>query len=1217
MQLTDGKDLYKTVLRAPIGICILDASTLVAEIVNDKFLEVAGKPYEAIFGRFYWDAFAEARSYYEAALTEVVQTGEAYYADEVELMLIRHGREETIFVTFVYSPIEDDAGKVSKIAVWVLENTKQVTERQRVNTARALVQTERDRLSRFFLQAPAGICILDGPELVFELVNPNYQALFPGRELLGKPLLEAVPEVRDQPIWEVLQEVYRSGETYEGNELLIPLAGTDGGPVEDRYFNFIYQARLDENQQPDGIMVFVIEVTRMINVQQDLDRQKRIYETITSGTPDLMYVWDLNYQFTYANSALLTMWGKTWENAIGKTLLENGYEPWHAEMHEREIDQIKATKQPVRGEVSFPHAVLGKRVYDYILTPVLNAHGEVEAVAGTTRDITERKQWEESLAQTSEELQSVNEEMAATNEELAASNEELTATNEELATVNRQLLEARQQIEESETALRLAINAANFGTWFIHSVTREFITDARLKELFGYAPEEELSIEGALAQITEEYRGFVADKLENAIYNNGDYDVTYPVIGLHDNRLRWLRAIGNLKADPSGAFSAFTGVVMDITEQYLAGKQVARAEESLRMAVDAAGLGTYYINVIDRIFYPSAKLKEFFGFGPEEDVPYGAAINQIHPDYRQTAADLVEAAITRGITFDLEYPIIAHKDGRIRWVRGIGTVQQDEQGVNRYFTGVLHEITERKLAEQEQGDYTKELRTVNEEMAASNEELLTTNEELTAMQQRLEVINQELAASTSRLRMAIESTNLGTWDYDPRSGALYWSKECRDIYGIPADQPVTFAVFSQHLHGEDRSWVEAAIKQAIDPIKGGHYDLTFRIIRFDNRESRWVKVNGSVYFDSGVASRFIGTVLDITDIKDAEEKSAKLAAIIQSSDDAIISKTLDSIITSWNAGAQRIFGYEEAEMIGESIYKLIPGDRLEEEPMILRRLSAGERIQHFETKRQTKDGRLIDVSLTISPVKDLQGNIIGLSKIARDITEKKLDETRKSDFIGMVSHELKTPLTSLSALLQVANRKLQDSPDKFLADAMEKSNIQVRRMTAMINGFLNISRLESGKIHIERQTFDLEILISDMISEARLTVSSHAIQFSSCGPLEVQADRDKIGSVISNFISNGVKYSPKGKNIEVACQMKDDQAIVSVKDEGMGIKPEDLGKIFDRYYRVETAHTRHIAGFGIGLYLSSEIIERHGGRVWAESESGVGSTFYFSLPLNP
>jgi PAS domain S-box-containing protein len=886
------------------------------QLYNDAFRPINGETkHPQALGGSARDTYAEIWPTIGPMFGDVM-AGQTHGFPNFKVPLDRNGYLEDCYFDFSYSPVADADGEIQGVLVVCVETTAKVNAAAEAEKNRLAVSAERDRLNRFFMQAPTGICILDGPELVFELVNPNYQALFPGRELLGKALLEAIPEVRDQPIWGVLQQVYRSGETYEGNELLIPLARTDGGPVEDRYFNFIYQARLDEQQRPDGIMVFVIEVTGMINVQHDLDRQKRIYETITSNTPDLMYVWDLDYRFTYANSALLAMWGKTRENAIGKTLLENGYEPWHAEMHEREIDQVKATKQPVRGEVSFPHAVLGRRVYDYILTPVLNAQGEVEAVAGTTRDITDRKLWEEKLAQASEELQVTNEEMAATNEEMAASNEELTTTNEELITI----------------------------------------------------------------------------------------------------------------------------------------------------------------------------------------------------------------------------------------------------------------------------------------------------------QQRLEDSNRELVASGDRLRMAIESTNLGTWDYDPRSGELYWSPECRDIYGIPAGQPETFAVFSEHLHGEDRSWVEAAIQQAIDPIKGGHYDLTFRIIRFDNRESRWVKVNGSVYFDNGVASRFIGTVLDITDIKDAEEKSAKLAAIIQSSDDAIISKTLDSIITSWNAGAQRIFGYEESEMIGESIYKLIPQDRLEEEPMILGRLSAGERVEHFETKRQTKDGRLIDVSLTISPVKDPQGNIIGLSKIARDITEKKLDETRKNDFIGMVSHELKTPLTSLSALLQVANLKLKKSPDQFLTDAMEKSNVQVRRMTAMINGFLNISRLESGKIQIEQQPFDMETLISDMISEAKLTVSTHLISFIPCGPVEVNADRDKIGSVLSNLISNAVKYSPKGKNIEVACQANDDSVIVSVKDEGMGIKPDDLAKIFDRYYRVETTHTRHISGFGIGLYLSAEIIRGHGGRVWAESESGVGSVFYFSLP---
>ncbi|RWY48159.1 PAS domain S-box protein [Mucilaginibacter gilvus] len=650
------------------------------------------------------------------------------------------------------------------------------------------------------------------------------------------------------------------------------------------------------------------------------EQQKRLYETITAGTPDLMYVFGLDYRFTYANAALLTMWGKTWDNAVGKGLRENGYEEWHAAMHEREIDQVRATKQSVRGEVSFPHATLGRRVYDYILTPVLDENGEVEAVAGTTRDVTERKQWEQALAQSSEELQSINEEMASSNEELASTNEELSASNDELGSLNRQLLAARQKIEEGEVALRLAINAANFGTWFIHSVTREFIVDTRLKELFGYYPEESLSIEQALAQITEEYRGYVANKLENAIYHNGDYDVTYPVIGLHDNQLRWLRAIGNLKADPSGAFSAFTGVVMDITDQYLAAVKVERAEEGLRMAVDAAGLGTYFINATDRVLSASPTLKEFFGFKPDEEVPYEAVINQIHQDYRQKVAEMVEVAFTKGQRFDMEYPVIGYHDGATRWVRGIGTMLNYDG--KDFFTGVLH-----------------------------------------------------------------------------------------------------------------------------------------------------------------------------------------------------------------------------------------------------------------------------------------------------DITERKRDEMRKNDFIGMVSHELKTPLTSLNAIIQVTNAKLQTSDDQFLAGAMAKANAQVKRMSTMINGFLNISRLESGKILIEKSRFNIQELVGEIAEEMKLSVNSHHISLPQCASTEVYADRDKINSVVSNLISNAVKYSPKDTTIQISCTIKQKELIVSVRDEGIGIKPSDAVKIFDRYYRVESSNTRHISGFGIGLYLSAEIVERHGGKIWLESEPDKGSTFYFSLPL--
>lgn len=238
-----------------------------------------------------------------------------------------------------------------------------------------------------------------------------------------------------------------------------------------------------------------------------------------------------------------------------------------------------------------------------------------------------------------------------------------------------------------------------------------------------------------------------------------------------------------------------------------------------------------------------------------------------------------------------------------------------------------------------------------------------------------------------------------------------------------------------------------------------------------------------------------------------------------------------------------------------------------------------------------------------------------ISGLVIDITDEKLKDMRKSGFIGMASHELKTPLTSLSAIIQVAGLKLKDSEDVFLKGAMERANNQVKRMTAMINGFLNISRLESGKLIIDKETFDLEALMRDIADEISLTATNHEIELDLCGYLGIRADRDKIGSVISNLLSNAVKYSPPGTTIQLRCRIEGKYVQISVRDEGMGIDAIDIKRLFDRYYRVESSRTKHISGFGIGLYLCSEIIKQHGGKIWAESILGQGSTFYFTLPL--
>jgi len=233
-----------------------------------------------------------------------------------------------------------------------------------------------------------------------------------------------------------------------------------------------------------------------------------------------------------------------------------------------------------------------------------------------------------------------------------------------------------------------------------------------------------------------------------------------------------------------------------------------------------------------------------------------------------------------------------------------------------------------------------------------------------------------------------------------------------------------------------------------------------------------------------------------------------------------------------------------------------------------------------------------------------------------DITESKRDEIRKNDFIAMASHELKTPLTSLKAYVQLLETKLAGSPDPFVKTALLKAGNQINKMTGLIHSFLDLSKLEPGKLQLKRTVFDINKLIEESINDSRMITSSHALMFKPQGIINVNADREKIGQVISNFISNAIKYSPKGSTVAFSTEVVDGNCVdVSVTDEGIGIKPRDQEKIFQRFYRVDDEDKKHISGFGIGLYLSSEIIQRHKGKIWVKSTFGKGTSFYFSLPL--
>lgn len=268
----------------------------------------------------------------------------------------------------------------------------------------------------------------------------------------------------------------------------------------------------------------------------------------------------------------------------------------------------------------------------------------------------------------------------------------------------------------------------------------------------------------------------------------------------------------------------------------------------------------------------------------------------------------------------------------------------------------------------------------------------------------------------------------------------------------------------------------------------------------------------------------------------------------------------------------------------------------------------------YEVRILWPDGSLHWIRTQGSVIKDINQKPVRILGTILDITESKRDEIRKNDFIAMASHELKTPLTTIKAYLQLLAKKLSSSNDAFVNNALHKAGYQINKMADLVHGFLDLSKLESGKLQLRLQPFDLNQLIAEVVNEILNTNAGDKIVFDPDGDLQVKADREKIAQVVNNFLSNAIKYSDRGSVIKVFSGKTADGVIVSVTDEGIGIKPKDQERLFQRFYRVESEKMKNISGFGIGLYLASEIIQRHNGQIGVQSDENTGSTFFFTLP---
>lgn len=473
-------------------------------------------------------------------------------------------------------------------------------------------------------------------------------------------------------------------------------------------------------------------------------------------------------------------------------------------------------------------------------------------------------------------------------------------------------------------------------------------------------------------------------------------------------------------------------------------------------------------------------------------------------------------------------------------------------------------------------------------------------------------------------------SHMAIYTVDPKGMITYYNEKASELWGRspnlndPLETPFSgglrlFSPDGMPLPHDQCPMAKAVKEQAV--VRGEEICIE----KPDGKRSNLLMNIDPLYDKEGNLSGAINVFYDITERLSREEIRGRLAAIVESSDDAIVSKTLDGTITSWNKGAERIFGWAAKEIIGKSIITIIPSERQKEEQYILDRISQGKRVESFETVRQKKDGKRINISVTISPVRNSMGKIIGASKIARDITlqqkarqqlklyNEKLQELnqQKNGFLTIASHELKTPITIMKAHLELLERGLKGEKE---VSRVREVVAGVDRLAALVSKMLDISKIESGELELHYSNFDLDSLITSLISRFhRSQGTNQIITGAPLGKIPVKADKQRMEQVIWNLLSNAVKFSDNGSKVVVKAGAENGKVRFSVQDFGPGISQKGLEKVFSRFsYAGPKAPASH--GFGIGLYISKEIVALHQGKIWVDSEVGRGSTFHVEIP---
>lgn len=965
-----------------------------------------------------------------------------------------------------------------------------------------------------------------------------------------------------------------------------------------------------------------------------------------------------NLQYEYANQAYLDWYEITANDIIGKAVIEF----LDVEIYDRIKDNVKKALagERVSYEIEIPYK---KKTYRHIqasYTPEFDQEGQVKGYLALIVDITHRKKMEQALQQGEQKYRTLI-----------------------------QSLPAAVYTTDKDGYINL-YNEAAVELWGRHpEIGKEMWCGSwKIYESDGVTP---LPLDSCPMAI--------ALKEGRQVY--GKEIIIERPDGLRKNVQPYPQPI----IDEEGNIIGAVNMLLDVTERKVAEEHKAKLAAIVQSSDDAI-IGKTLDGIVTSWNLAAQKL---FGYTEEEMI--GQSITRLIPPDRIEEEPEILSRLRKGERVEHFETKRITKDGRLLDISLTISPIKNSNGKIIGVSKIARNITLQREAE----------RLIHE--------------------------NQE------RFRMAVETTNLGTWEYSPKDYKLYCSPESRKICGLPEDVNPDFETVFNHIYPEDKDYFLQQVKAAINPAGSGQFDMLLRIYRYYDKEMRWVRAQGKVFFNSNYfPERLIGTMLDITDEKTKEEELKESVELFETMADNVpamiwmsgtdkfddyfnktwlqfTGRTLDEesnegwlegvhpddvqkCIETYNTSfkEQKSFYTEyrlrrhdgeyrwisdnsvprfsvdgdfwgfisacididdqkrfrekimESELLFKTISNASPAalwmtneneenvfvsdtwlkwtgknfnevihrgwvqSVLEEDKgYILNKFKECFRERKYfnaEFRFQRADGEIRWGLTEGYPFYDFNGDFSGFAGSVTDITEIKKLEQRKDDFIKMASHELKTPITSINGYVQLLLNIYNEADEQklHLSKPTVKSSLytiskQVAKLTRLVSELLDLSKIESGKLELHKTEFDLADLIEEAVQDVRHTASKHAIIVNNDFEGKVFADKDRIAQVIVNLLTNAMKYSPNEDSVEVFVEGNNKIATIRIRDYGIGIDKKDHLRIFERFYRVEGKSEQTFPGFGIGLFIASEIIQRHQGTIIVESEKGKGSIFTVTLPL--